>query len=39
MPVQSLSDMSYIIYMSYFNPKPYQVVFSPELNQAVFFFY
>lgn len=37
MPVQSLSDMSYIIYMSYFNPKPYKVFFSPELNQAGFF--
>lgn len=37
MPVQSLSDMRYITYMSYFNSKPYQVVFSPELNQAVFF--
>lgn len=33
-----LRDVRYITYISYFNPKPYKVVFSPELNQAVFFF-
>ena len=33
-----LRDVRYITYISYFNPNPYKVVFSPELNQAVFFF-